>query len=104
LIDNAIKYTSAGGEVTISTNNVGDNVEVSVSDTGVGMEIEDLNNIFRLDKKSISIGTNNEKGTGLGLAVCKEMVDKMNGNINVESVLGKGSKFTLIFPKANLPS
>lgn len=100
LIDNAIKFTSAGGEVSISTNYIGDNIEICVSDNGVGMDIDDLENIFRLDKKTVSIGTNNEKGTGLGLAVCKEMIDKMNGKISIESVIGKGSKFTITFPRA----
>jgi len=100
LIDNAIKFTVAGGEVLISTNYVGDNIEICVSDNGVGMDSEDLENIFRLDKKTVSIGTNNEKGTGLGLAVCKEMIDKMNGKISIESIIGKGSKFTISFPRA----
>ncbi|MFZ4592103.1 MAG: tetratricopeptide repeat-containing sensor histidine kinase [Ignavibacteria bacterium] len=100
LIDNAIKFTSAGGEVVISSNiNLAD-VKILVSDNGVGMDQQDIETIFRLDKKTVSIGTNNEKGTGLGLAVCKEMIDKMNGKIHIESTIGCGSKFTIIFPSS----
>jgi signal transduction histidine kinase len=98
LIDNAIKFTSAGGEVTISSNKIATDVAIVVSDNGVGMDQKDIDTIFRLDKKTVSIGTNNEKGTGLGLAVCKEMIDKMNGEIHIESEIGKGSKFTVTFP------
>lgn len=98
LIDNAIKFTSAGGEVIITSCINSDNVEITVTDNGVGMDTHEVENIFRLDKKTVSIGTNNEKGTGLGLAVCKEMIDKMNGVILIESIIGKGSKFTISFP------
>ncbi|MEI7484458.1 MAG: tetratricopeptide repeat-containing sensor histidine kinase, partial [Ignavibacteriota bacterium] len=104
LIDNAIKFTSAGGEVVISSGSNNGNVEIIVSDTGVGMDQKDSDSIFRLDKKTVSIGTNNEKGTGLGLAVCKELIDKMNGKINVESIIGKGSKFILTFPSVEKKS
>jgi len=98
LIDNAIKFTSAGGEVVISFKINPADVEIIVSDNGVGMDQQDIETIFRLDKKTVSIGTNNEKGTGLGLAVCKEMIDKMNGKIHIDSKIGKGSKFTVVFP------
>ena len=98
LIDNAIKFTSAGGEVVISFKINPADVEIIVSDNGVGMDQQDIETIFRLDKKTVSIGTNNEKGTGLGLAVCKEMIDKMNGKIHIVSKIGKGSKFTVVFP------
>lgn len=98
LTDNAIKFTPAGGKVTLDSEIDGNNVIIYVKDNGVGMDREDMNNIFRLDKKTISKGTNDEKGTGLGLYVCKEMIEKMKGSIKVESVIGKGSTFKITLP------
>lgn len=99
LIDNAVKFTSAGGKVEINLRDKKNKVEISVEDSGVGMEKEDMENIFRMEKQTVSIGTNNEKGTGLGLVVCKELIEKMDGEIKVSSEIGKGSKFTVILPK-----
>ncbi len=100
LTDNALKFTPAGGSVTIGSEKINDCVHISITDTGVGMDESHIENIFRLDHKIVSKGTNDESGTGLGLYVCKEMAEKMNGNIEVKSSLGKGSTFTLILPSA----
>lgn len=99
IVDNGIKFTSAGGKVIIEASNINKDVVISITDEGVGMEQSDIANIFKLDKKTLSIGTNNEKGTGLGLFVSKEMIEKMGGKIFVESELGKGSKFVIVLPR-----
>jgi signal transduction histidine kinase len=100
LINNAIKFTESGGEVIISAVEKGEFVEVSVSDTGVGMSPEKLCRLFRLGEPDISTkGTAGEKGTGLGLILCKEFVDKHGGKIWAESEEGNGSTVTIALPK-----
>jgi len=98
LISNAIKFTHKNGEVTINTEQDKDNVIISVSDTGVGMDQEKLQRIFDISKKTSTAGTENEKGTGLGLVLCKDFVEKHGGKIWVESEIGKGSKFIFSIP------
>lgn len=98
LISNAIKFTNMGGYAVISAQKKGDFIEVSVRDSGIGMSDEDLEKIFRLDKHYTIAGTANEQGTGLGLIICKEMVEKHGGKIWVESKKGFGSKFIFTLP------
>jgi signal transduction histidine kinase len=100
LISNAVKFTPPGGEVKVnaSTSTKGDWLEVSVSDTGVGINAEDITGLFRIDVKKSTRGTAKEKGTGLGLILCKEFVEKNNGSIKVTSTPGKGSCFTFTLP------
>lgn len=98
LATNAIKFTAKGGEVNISAFQENGNLKFAVSDTGVGMTEEQLQKLFRLDKTSSSRGTDNETGTGLGLLIAKEFVEKHGGNIWVESALGKGSSFFFSIP------
>ncbi len=100
LTSNALKFTPAGGEVTISvkpSNSTPTCVEISVSDTGLGISPEDMNKLFKLDTHYTTQGTDQEKGTGLGLIICQEMVQKNGGQIWVESELGQGTtvKFTV---------
>lgn len=99
LLSNALKFTDSGGRVSISTHNKGDFIEIAVSDTGVGIKEEDREKLFRLDVHHTTLGTNEEKGTGLGLLLCKEFVEKNRGSISVESEIGKGSTFRFILPK-----
>ncbi len=94
LISNAIKFSRKGGKVTVSSQIKDDYVHVQVSDSGVGMRQEDVAKIFRIDKSHTTVGTNNERGTGLGLKLCKEFVERNGGTIWVESTLNKGSIFT----------
>jgi two-component system sensor histidine kinase/response regulator len=69
-------------------------LEVAVTDTGTGIDQKNLENLFRIDSKMSKIGTNNERGSGLGLILCKEFVEKQGGQIWASSELGKGSRFT----------
>ncbi len=98
LLSNAIKYTNQGGTATISSKETNGYVEISVSDTGIGMPPEALEKIFRIDTKYSTSGTAKESGTGLGLILCKEFVEKHGGKISVESKVGKGTTFTFTLP------
>jgi signal transduction histidine kinase len=98
LISNAIKFTPKNGTITIKTFEIGKNLTISFSDTGVGMQDEQLNNLFKLNNSFSTVGTAGEKGTGLGLILCKEFIEKHKGKISVESTLGKGAIFNIIIP------
>lgn len=98
LISNSIKFTHVGGIVTISSKLVEENILITVSDNGIGMKPDEVENIFNIDHKHTSVGTNGEKGTGLGLALVKEMVELHNGKINIKSKIGKGSDFIFTLP------
>jgi len=98
LISNAIKFTNQKGQVSVKSEKIDDHIEISVSDNGVGIPRENLEKLFKLDSNITTKGTSNEKGTGLGLLLCKEMIEKHNGSISVESEEGKGTTFRVIFP------
>lgn len=93
LVSNAIKFTKARGEVMISARKRKDEIIVSVKDNGVGISKEVMRRLFRIEDKYTSQGTAKEKGTGLGLILCKEFVEKHGGKIWVNSTVGKGSEF-----------
>lgn len=94
LVSNAIKFTPPGGHITLTVKIDGSKIVTSVSDTGVGMSPEVISKLFRIDTKHSTKGTANEKGTGLGLILCKEFVEKNGGTISVTSVPGQGSVFS----------
>lgn len=98
LINNAIKFTPEGGQIGVSAKSENGVILVSVIDTGIGIPEEDTKNLFRIDSKVKRKGTNNEDGSGLGLILCHEFVDKHFGKIWVESTPGKGSAFTFSIP------
>ncbi len=98
LISNAIKFTYSGGKISIDSVASDDFVKVSVADTGTGMTEDAMEKIFRIDTKYTTPGTNEEKGTGLGLILCKELVEKQGGEISVSSELDKGTIFTFTLP------
>ena len=98
LISNAIKFTSSNGTVEIKSEIRQDELEISVKDSGVGIRKEIIEKIFKIDCNYTSRGTDNETGTGLGLILCKEFVEKHGGRIWVESEEGKGSEFKLTIP------
>ena len=101
LISNAIKFTNPGGEIVVSTEQTQNELVVSVSDNGVGMDQESISELFRIDKNHSTLGTENEKGTGLGLLLCKEFAERLGGRIWVESESGKGSKFFFSIPNGS---
>lgn len=100
LISNALKFTPENGMITIQGREKETHWEISIRDTGVGMDRITLERLFQEKTNHSTYGTNNEKGTGLGLSLCKEMVENNKGNIWVESVLRKGSTFCFTLPKA----
>jgi PAS domain S-box-containing protein len=102
LVSNAIKFTKDGDEVMILSKEDDAFIEVCVKDTGVGMNAEDLSKLFRIDVHHSEIGTEQEKGTGLGLILCKELAEKNGGKIWVQSKLNEGSEFFFTLPKPKM--
>jgi signal transduction histidine kinase len=101
LLSNAIKFTPRGGSVVIEVLPEETNIEISVSDTGVGMEKDLVDKLFYIGEKTNREGTENEEGTGLGLLLCKDFVDKHGGKILVESEPGRGSIFRVFIPRSD---
>lgn len=99
LLSNAIKFTHNAGEVNVNTLALDEFIEVSVDDNGVGMSPEQQTKLFKIDEEIISLGTNNEKGTGLGLLLCKEFINKHGGHLYVSSQPGMGSRFAFTLPR-----
>lgn len=93
LIANAIKFTEIGGEIEIKTELKDRKVIISIKDNGIGINEKEIPKLFKLKVSRNTSGTNEETGTGLGLIVCKEFIDKMNEEIWVESIVGKGTTF-----------
>jgi signal transduction histidine kinase len=98
LLTNAIKFTNEGGIVSISSRSNGNLREIHVTDNGVGMCPEKIDQLFKQHKGFTSMGTKSEKGTGLGLTLCKDILEKAGGKIWVESQVGKGSSFKFTVP------
>ncbi|MDM8559224.1 hybrid sensor histidine kinase/response regulator [Candidatus Parabeggiatoa sp. HSG14] len=98
LISNAIKFTPKSGTIRITAEPIDDNVvEISITDTGIGIKSENINQLFRVNIAN-TYGTDGEKGNGLGLVLCKELIEKCNGTIGVESEVGEGSRFSIRIP------
>ncbi|MBU1101519.1 MAG: tetratricopeptide repeat protein [Bacteroidetes bacterium] len=100
LINNAVKFTGHGGEIKVSTSQNNGIVEMSIADNGVGMDEDELKKLFDIGTSSNKSGTDGEKGSGLGLILCKEFVEINGGQISVKSKEGIGSTFTLTVPTA----
>ena len=98
LLANAVKFTPAGGYVMASARAAEQGWTIAVRDNGVGISSENQAKLFRLDQSLSTSGTNNEQGTGLGLILCKEFVDKHGGRLWVESAPGQGSVFSFTIP------
>jgi len=101
LVSNALKFTEPEGSVKIETKSIKNNVLLEVTDNGFGIDPKHLDKLFKIDSNLSKIGTAGEKGTGLGLILCKEFVEKNNGKIWVDSELGKGSSFKFTIPLCN---
>jgi len=100
LVFNAIKFSVKGSAIYLKAYQTGSNVRVDVIDSGIGIAEESIKNLFAIDKNTMIQGTEGETGTGLGLVLCKEFVEKNDGKIWVESQLGKGSVFSFLLPVA----
>ncbi|GAK49832.1 response regulator receiver sensor signal transduction histidine kinase [Candidatus Moduliflexus flocculans] len=101
LVSNAIKFTEPGGKITVSSSSANDYEEITVADTGVGISPEHLQKLFKIDVVFSMPGTAKEPGTGLGLVLCKEFVEKNGGVLRVDSEVGQGSRFRFTVPKAD---
>ncbi len=98
LVTNAVKFSKGENQVNISANINENHVIICVADKGIGLSPEDIDKLFRIDIDTHTIGDSERKGTGMGLILCKELIDKMNGEIRVESSPGEGSKFIFTLP------
>ena len=98
LFSNAIKFSNPGGKVEITGTVINNNVEIELTDNGIGIKEEDLSKLFRIDIHYVEIGSAKEKGTGLGLILCKDFIEKHGGKITIESSLGKGAKVKFSIP------
>jgi signal transduction histidine kinase len=98
IVGNAIKFTAAGGHIRISGKTVDKNIEIHVEDSGVGMSAAEMKNLFQPETHFSNTGTNQEKGTGIGLLITREMIVNNNGSIRVTSERKKGSRFTFTLP------
>lgn len=98
LLSNAIKFTGNNGEITIWANTTGEKINLYFTDTGVGISKAGIEKLFQVDGSTSTKGTNQESGTGLGLIICKEFVEKNKGSIAVESELNVGTTFIITLP------
>lgn len=99
LLSNALKFTHSGGNIEVSATQNGNYVTVSVADTGIGIDEKHIPKLFRIDAQYKRIGTANEKGTGLGLILCQEFVERNGGKIWAESTVEKGTTFRFTLPQ-----
>lgn len=101
LLSNAVKFTYDGGKILISAVETDGLIEITVADNGVGMDQKTLSGLFKIETSSSSVGTAKEKGTGLGLIICRDFIEKHGGRIWVTSELGKGSRFSFTLHSAS---
>jgi signal transduction histidine kinase len=98
LLGNAVKYTEKG-EISVNIETRRDSLEMSITDSGIGIPENKLSGIFEIDRKSSTEGTRGEKGSGLGLLICKEFVQTNGGEISIKSIEGEGTVFTFTIPR-----
>jgi signal transduction histidine kinase len=99
LVSNALKFTPKKGKVRLQVSEAGNKVQIKVSDTGVGMDQEALRSLLKFGQLDSTPGTDQEIGTGLGLQLATDLVEKNGGILQVESTPGEGSVFTFTLPK-----
>ncbi|MFY9153277.1 MAG: ATP-binding protein [Prolixibacteraceae bacterium] len=99
LISNALKFTNENGEIVVSTIAEKDFLRILIRDNGIGMAKSNLDNLFKIDIKISTTGTSGEKGTGLGLVLCKELVEKSGGSLQVKSVVNEGTEISFTLPR-----
>lgn len=98
LLSNAIKFTSQEGQIKITAKKVNEHVELSVKDSGIGISEENIQKLFKENEYYTTKGTSNEKGSGIGLFLCKNLIKKLSGDIWVNSQPGEGSEFVFTLP------
>ncbi len=101
LLNNAIKFSSDGSKIKVSCEDLGSKYQFAVKDEGIGIKPEYIDTLFDFGFSKTRISKSNERGSGLGLILCKEFVEKNNGEIKVESEKGKGSTFYFTVQKAD---
>lgn len=99
ILSNAVKFTPPKGSIKIFTHEEPDFWTIGVKDSGIGIAPDHLPHLFKLSEQSKKIGNSKEKGTGLGLVLCKEFIDLNKGKLSVESQPDKGSTFYITLPK-----
>ncbi|MFT6867319.1 MAG: signal transduction histidine kinase [Cyclobacteriaceae bacterium] len=98
IVHNSLKFTEENGSIEIATKVDGEHIAIMVKDSGVGVSVDKLANIFKLSDKSSTYGTHGEKGIGLGLQLVNEFTKLNHGQLNIESVIGVGTTFTISLP------
>lgn len=98
LLSNSIKFTHRNGNIKVRIGKNGDYINICIEDNGIGMDSQQINDLFKIDKVNKTVGTENEEGTGLGLILCNELIKKNDGRISVISRVNQGSKFTVEIP------
>jgi len=101
LIANAVKFTPRNGTITLYADEIEDMIRIAVLDTGIGMDQQTMDKLFKDRIMTTQHGTEGEIGTGLGLLLCKDMVDQASGSIQVKSKLGEGSEFSFMLPNTS---
>jgi signal transduction histidine kinase len=99
LLSNALRYTKENGIIKIVTRDLGDKIELSIKDTGIGITADDIPKVFDEFFRSENAKKEMKFGTGLGLSIVKQIIENYGGKINVQSTLGEGTRFSIIFPK-----
>ncbi|PIQ07516.1 MAG: hypothetical protein COW71_16635 [Ignavibacteriales bacterium CG18_big_fil_WC_8_21_14_2_50_31_20] len=99
LLNNAIKFTYRSGTILLTSKELETHIKIAIEDNGVGIDDKIIANLFSITSKTSTVGTENEKGTGLGLILCKDLIEKNDGQLWVDSEYGKGSKFSFTIPK-----
>ena len=98
LLSNSVKFTNPGDIINIEAKSINEHIEIIVTDTGIGVPEKNLEKIFKIDSDISTLGTANETGTGLGLIISREFVEKNGGTINVKSKEGNGAQFMFTVP------
>jgi signal transduction histidine kinase len=98
LLSNALKFTPNEGDVKIGARKIQSCVYITVADSGLGMHAEEIDHVFHPDERVTRRGTAGEKGTGLGLRLCHELIEQNGGTLSVESIPGQGTTFTFTIP------
>jgi two-component system sensor histidine kinase/response regulator len=104
LVSNAVKFTLPGGAITVSACWRSDFVEIEVTDTGVGMPPNKISDLFRLDQRTSTIGTAGERGSGFGLLLCRDLVERLGGELTISSVVDHGTTFRFILAGTLVPT